>query len=159
MLFLYEEIAVNGNRDRTLQEIDTDYQTESIFDFQQDTLHIPQRASCDAYLLPNFQEGVWAHGQSGGNQPANRIDLMFGNRGRAIPEAHEFFHARGGENLGAAHQLRTAEEVSGKEGKLDLLNPVRPAVTNLVQRQKLFAPFIAQRTAGDLLVSAFGDDC
>jgi hypothetical protein len=148
-------VAVHFHGDRTLEEGDTDDHPPGAQDLNQNAFEAAEGAPIDADPVADLEERPGGDGKAGGEHGVDGEDLAFRDGLRVLGAAHDGEEAGGGLEAEAVLEGEAAEDVTGEERELDLLEANGPALAGTVQRQVLHEALIPQGHGGDLFVARF----
>jgi hypothetical protein len=91
----FDVIPVETDGERALDWLDGDHETTQTIYRQQNPFHATQRAASDAHPLADSQEGMIIDRNFANEKPANRVNLLIGNRPSDSVWAYKTDYARG----------------------------------------------------------------
>jgi hypothetical protein len=151
-----DPFAIDFDGDGTLQEGDGCDEAEGFFDFHDYAFGAGEGAVVDADAAADGKsepgldtEGGAEHGLDGG-------DFGIGDGSRPGAEADDPSDAGGLEDGEAMDGVEAAEDVTGEEGEIELLDAVRPAAAGVDEREELLIALTAE--SGGCKTLEFGTD-
>jgi hypothetical protein len=117
-----------------------------------DSFKAAQRASLDLHTVPCPQERPWFAGKPGSDNRPYRVNLGIVHRyGRAVA-TNDSNDAGNRENRKSMMKIQAAKHVTGKQGGVNHLDPIRPDFAAAVKRNEWVIPFAAEKSCDAQLV-------
>src|SRR5688572_7236420 len=114
-------VTINFYCYRTIEKSNRGNQTIGLFQSNQDALHTQKRPALNPNRLPDLQKGPGLRVQSRSDNRLNGRDLRFIDRNGRFAETQDLYHTGGLENGQAPLNIKSAEEIAGKEWKFKFL--------------------------------------
>jgi len=127
---------INLDGGGSLDQIKGDNESQAVFPANYEALEALERPGLDAHAVACGQEGMWL-GVELASQPGTQgFHLLVGERRGQAAKSNQLGHSGHQENSQAIAQRQMYENVSGKEGHLELNSPITPTPDGTIERQK-----------------------
>ena len=146
---------LNRNRYGTLKQSNRNNQVALAFDFSQDPFHVAEGPMLDYHTLSHLEKRPRLHEEPRCHNRLKGANLSWINQRRSAPHADNVDYARCDQYGQSSVRIEVAKDVPRKQGKVNLLRPVRPASIACVQWQKFEEAFVPEDTSDPFFTPRF----